>query len=217
MTAILPLDLQARFLQLILPHVEQHAWIVFRDLRCRARKADAIAECVALAWKWTHRLFQQGKDPARFRTTLASFAAKAVKCGRRLARMERPKDVLSPRAQHLHGFRVESLPISTRTAHENLFSPHGQKRLDAFEERLRDNSQTPVVDQVQFRIDFPAWLRTLTGRERRMIHAMVRNERTKDLARTFEVSPGRISQIRRDLHQDWHRFCGDDSAQPATI
>ena len=61
--------------------------------------------------------------------------------------------MLSPAAQRRHGFRVESLPVATRTAHEDLYgSAHGQQEQDAFEERLRDNTRTPVPDQAAFRI-----------------------------------------------------------------
>lgn len=38
---------------------------------------------------------------------------------------------------------------------------------------------------------------------------MLRNERTKDLSKQFQVSPGRISQMRRDSEKGWRRFCGD--------
>jgi hypothetical protein len=111
---------------------------------------------------------------------------------------------------------VEHFP-SLRSSHDHLCSsPLGQELQDAFEERLQDNTLTPVPDQVQFRIDFPAWLKTLTARERRMIRAMARNERTLDLSKRFEVSPGRISQIRRELHDRWLRFLGErDHVSPA--
>jgi hypothetical protein len=42
-----------------------------------------------------------------------------------------------------------------------------------------------------------------------MIRRMARNERTKDLAKQFKVSPGRISQMRREFKQGWARYCGD--------
>ena len=38
---------------------------------------------------------------------------------------------------------------------------------------------------------------------------MSRNERILDLSREFELSPSRISQIRREFWLDWHRFLGD--------
>jgi hypothetical protein len=77
------------------------------------------------------------------------------------------------------------------------------------EERLADNTVTPPPDQAAFRIDFGAWLKTLTPRERRIIRAMAMSERTKDLSRRFELTPGRISQMRRDFRDDWRRFVGD--------
>src|SRR5262249_56372109 len=96
-------------------------------------------------------------------SALDSCAARAVNSGRRVCGHERAKDVLSPVAQRRHGFAVEALPHATSTSHEHLYaSPHGQERLDAFEERLRDNTQTPPDEQAAFRIDFPAWRRTHT-------------------------------------------------------
>jgi hypothetical protein len=59
-------------------------------------------------------------------------------------------------------------------------------------------------------MDFPAWLRTLTPRERRLIRAMARNERSTDLSQQFEVSPGRISQMRQEFRDDWLRFHGEE-------
>jgi hypothetical protein len=200
--------LHARFLEL-LPAVERHGQIYFRHFGPR-RKADAIQEMRALAWKWFLRLHERGRDPADFLAMFVTLLARAVISGRRLAGMERAKDVMNRATQRRHGFQVEPLPASTRVSHEELYgAARGQRRLDAFEERLRDNTITPVADQVQFRIDWPAWLATLTGRERRLIRAMARNERTKDLSRQFELSPARISQLRREFHDDWHRFLGD--------
>jgi len=209
-------QLQAAFLAL-LPRIRMHGRVFFRHLKCPDKREDAIAEMVALSWRWFLRLVQQGKDPAQFPSTLATFAARAVQCGRRLARMERPRDVLSPRAQQRHGFQVESLPLSTRTSFENLYSvPRGQQRQDVFEERLRDNTVTPVPDQVSFRLDFPAWLQTRTYRDRRVIEDLMAGERTMDVADKHGLTAGRISQLRRDFMEDWQHFTGDfdDDCQP---
>jgi hypothetical protein len=204
--------LHARFLGL-LPRIEQHGRIFFRFLKCPHRQAEALAEMRALVWRWSLRLAQQGRDASAFGTALATFAARAVHSGRRLCGQEKARDVLSPRAQQRHGFAVEELPASTASAHETLHGTVlGQRQQDVFEERLRDNTVTPVPDQVCFRIDFPAWLATLTARERRIIRAMARNERTSDLSRQFEVSPSRISQLRAEFHADWERFCADPGA-----
>jgi hypothetical protein len=201
--------LQAAFLS-ILPRVELHAQIYFRGLKCPHRKADAVQETLAIAWKWFVRLAEKGKDPLTFPAVFASYAARAVKCGRRLCGQEKGKDVLSSLARQRHGFTLEQLPSSTVTSHEERFGTvNGQRKQDAFEERLRDNTLTPVPEQVAFRIDFPAWLTTLTDRERRIVREMANSERTLDISQRFEVSPARISQLRRELHDDWQKFCGE--------
>ena len=44
-----------------------------------------------------------------------------------------------------------------------------------------------------------------------MAEAMMREERTNDLSRSFGVSPGRISQLRSKLRMEWESFCGDEA------
>jgi len=193
-----------------LPRILSHGRVYFRGLKCQDRKADAIAEMVAIAWRWFLRLVRRGKRPEEFPTALATFAAKAVKCGRRLVRMEKAQDVLSPRAQQLHSFTVQSLPASTARSHESLHTcPHGQQRQDAFEERLRDNTITPIPDQVAFRLDYPAWLRTRTDRDRRVIEDLAAGERSGEVADRHGLTAGRVSQLRRDFREDYQRFVGD--------
>lgn len=195
-TPALVSQLQARFLA-ILPRIELHARIVFRHLKCPHAKADAIAEVTGLAWRSFLRLAEQGKDASAFVTTFAEFAVRAVRSGRRLAGVERVNDVLSPVAQRRRCFAVSPLPDGSSLSG------------NVFEEALQDNTQTPIPEQVAFRFDFPAWLSTRTERDRQIIDDMARNEPTGALARKFGVSPGRISQLRRQYHDDWQRFHGE--------
>src|ERR1700722_16339414 len=174
-------ELHSQFL-ITLPRIEIHGQIYFRFLSLH-QKADAIQEMRALGWQWYLRLRDRGKDPADFMKAFTTLLARAVFSGRRLVGLEKAKDEMNPFTQRRHGFLVEPLPPSFRTSHERLYAvPMGQELLDTFEERLRDNMTTPVPDQVQFRIDWPAWLATLTGRERCMIRAMAEDESTKNLA-----------------------------------
>jgi hypothetical protein len=199
-------QLHAAFLALV-PRIETHAAIVFRGVRCPNTKADLITETIALAWKWYIRLAEQGRDATEFVSTLATLATRAVKSGRRLAGKEKAKDVLSSVAQRRHGFVVERLPLSTRTAMTDLYGdPQGQEVLDAYEERLADNTVTPPPDAAAFRIDFPQWLAQWSDRDRRIIGDMMRDERTRDLADKYGVSAGRVSQWRQAYQQDWLRF-----------
>ena len=191
----------------LLPKIQTHATICFRHVRCPDKKADKIAETVALAWKWYLRLHERGKNIDEFRMVFVFLVAKAVKSGRRLTGMEKPKDVLSERAQRRHGFKVESLPTSTRASHERRCSkPHAQMEQDTFEERLRDNAVTPPPDAAAFRIDFPQWRSVRSERDRQLIDLLMLDTHTQVAARRFGVSPGRVSQKRREFHDDWLRF-----------
>jgi hypothetical protein len=201
--------LQAAFLD-ILPRIQTHAQIHFRHLRCPGKRDDAIQEVTALAWKWFVRLAEQGKDVNEFVSAVAEFAVRHVRSGRKLCGQERARDVMSPVAQRNAGFRVERLPSSFAAAHESLYGdPHGQDALDALEERLRDNTQTPVFDQVVFRCDFRDWLAGLPERTRRIVDELMAGEGTGDVAGKFGLSPGRVSQMRRELMLGWRRFGGE--------
>jgi hypothetical protein len=201
--------LHAVFLADVLPRVETHGRIYFRHVS-PDRKEDLLAEMCGLAWKWFITLVRRGKNVLAFVSALATYAARAVNSGRRVCGHERRKDVLSPVARRHHGFAIEALPQATSTSHESLYaSPHGQERLDAFEERLHDNTVTPPPDQAAFRIDFPAWRLTHSERDRRLIDTLMLGGRTKEVSRLFGLSQGRISQKRRQLMEDWRRFCGE--------
>lgn len=192
------------FLQL-LPRLQLHGRIYFRHLKCRQQQQDALAEMTALAWKWYVRLVERGKNPARFPSMLATFAARAVRSGRRLCGQEKAKDALSSLAQQRHGFSVGKLPdFSTLNS-------------NPLEEALQDNTKTPPPEAAAFRIDFPLWRRTHKRRNRQLIDRMLQGERTHTLARQFRLSPARISQLRRQFHDDWSAFCADRSEAPAAF
>ena len=181
----------------ILPRVEVHARVCFRHVRCADRRADAVAEAVAIAWAWYRRLAHRGKDARQFPSALASLAARHVRSGRRLCGQERAQDVLSPLAQARRSFGVRPLPD---------FSTLNGNPLD---EALHENTRSPVPEQVCFRIDFPCWLTSLSDRDQRVVEDLMLGERTLDVARKHGLSPGRVSQLRREFMLAWLAFCGE--------
>jgi hypothetical protein len=194
----------------ILPRIETHARIRFRYLRCPGRRDDAIAEVIAVCWKWFLRLDEQDKDIDGFVTAFADYAVRHVRSGRRLCGQVKSRDVCSPTAQRQHAFGVESLDCSTRRDFGALYAdPRGQDYQDAYEDRLKDNTTTPVPEQVMFRIEFPRWLSRLGRRKREIAEDMTLELGTFQLADKHKVSPGRISQLRREFHTDWQLFCGE--------
>ena len=147
------------------------------------------------------RLEDRGKDATQFVSAIATFAAKRVKCGRRLAASEKAKDVMNPMTQQRHGFAIEKLS-STMSG-------------DPMADALTDNTVTPPPDAAAFRVDFPRWLRSLPDRDRRLAEELMVGERTLDTARRFGMSEGRVSQVRRELCDDWAQFHGEAVAAVA--
>jgi hypothetical protein len=189
--------LQATFLTSVLPKVLSHGRVYFRHLKSAERQEEYIAEMVALAWKWHLRLAERGKDAAQFPTAIATFAARAVRSGRRLTGMDRAKDVLSPLARQRQGFAVGKLPDCSTLDGSPL------------DEALHDNTRTPPDEQCAFRIDFPAWRATHAERDRRVLDDLMLGERTLDVAGKYGLSPGRVSQLRREFLLGWRRYVSE--------
>jgi hypothetical protein len=187
--------LQATFLTSILPRVVAHSRVSFRHIKCRHQREELLAEMTGLCWRWFLRLAERGKDASRFPTALATFAARAVRCGRRLAGMERAKNVLSPLAQQRQGFAVCKLPDCSTLDGSPL------------DEALHDNTQSPVVEQVCFRLDFPSWRASRAERDRHILDELMLGERTLDVAARHGITAARVSQLRREFHDDWVLFC----------
>ena len=64
------------------------------------------------------------------------------------------------------------------------------------------HNATPA-EVVRVRLDFAAWLKTLSKRDRKLALDLARGERTGDVARRYSLSDGRISQLRQELHLSW--------------
>jgi hypothetical protein len=182
-----------------LPRFEAHARFAFRRLGCPHARADRVAETVALAWRHFAALARRGKKPEEFVTTLALRCSQAVKAGRRLAGCETGQDVLSPVARVRHGLRVTRLPDHDRESDRHPLTGE-------LAEALADNTRSAVPEQAAFRLDFPRWRSSLQRRDRRVLDALAGGERTADAARRFKLSPGRISQLRREYEEGWEQF-----------
>src|SRR5262249_47920652 len=97
-----------------------------------------------------------------------------------------------------HHFVVERLPD---------FSTLGGNPL---EEALVDNTQTPPPEQVAFRLDFPAWLKTRSDRDRRLAEDLMTGERTLHVSTKFGLSPARQRDAPRHSPEAGGRLCGGD-------
>ncbi len=81
---------------------------------------------------------------------------------------------------------------------------------DAWCEILIEDRTAGPFDIARTRIDFEAWLHRLPRRNRRIAKALAVGNKTTDVAQRFDVSAGRISQLRRELAESWREFVGDE-------
>jgi hypothetical protein len=178
----------------MIPVIVRHLRVVFRHLRPDA-KEEAVAEGLANACVSYQRLVKQGRAHLGFPTVLARFAAAQVLDGRQVGNGQNTRDVLSSRAQKKKRFQVEHL--------DHFDEEEGQ-----WMEAVVADPHTPVFEQVRFRLDFPAWLARLSRRNRRIAQSLCLGNSTGAVAKRFRISPGRVSQLRRQFYDSWQGFCG---------
>ena len=201
----------------LLPRILTQARITFRGVACPGLRADHVAETMALAWKQLLRLHQRGKDVMQFPTRFILWVARGVRQGRRLCGHQKAKDVLSAAAQLRHRFTVETLPEGKRRCGAVLGGPgDGQSHLDAYKERLRDNTVTPPPEAAAFRIDFPSFVGDLSDRDRRLALFLSLGYTAKQAAAEFRLSQARVTQLRQRWYREWHAGQGDELASVET-
>ncbi|MCY2989043.1 MAG: hypothetical protein NTY19_14405 [Planctomycetota bacterium] len=90
------------------------------------------------------------------------------------------------------------------------------ERLDLYDEQKGEWREVLVEDHhagpaetAAARIDIGEWFDSLPRRKRRIAQTLATGETTKRTARQFRVSPGRISQMRRELQDAWRDFQGE--------
>ena len=184
----------ARFLA-ILPTITRQARIAFCGLDPEKRE-DAMAEVTASTFTSYARLVELDKEELAFPTPLVQYAIRHYHDGRRIGSRQCNGDVYARRAQRRGNYRLK-----------HIGTPQGGS--ESWRERITENFRTPIPDQVQFRIDFPAWLSTLKSRDRRITLTLAEGERTSAVAKRFGVSASRVSQLRSELCHAWHAFIGE--------
>jgi hypothetical protein len=192
----------ADFLDLI-PTIEKHARIAFR-YRNATEREEATAEAVAVAFKAFVALKASGKDPARdFPSQMASFAVLQVKGGRQVGTKCSSTDVLSRKAQLKRGFHVGSICPRQNYRDDVRLDDNGRCWLGDLNCCLQDNFQTPIPEQVAFRIDFFDFICGLNARDRELACFLGQGHSAREAAAKFKVSRGRISQLRKRWRRDW--------------
>jgi hypothetical protein len=107
-------------------------------------------------------------------------------------------DISSVHCQRQRGFRVRSL---------DRREPSG-----TWKEVLVEDHRAGPAEVAASRIDIEDWLDELPRLKRGIAETLATGETTSVTARQFNVTPGRVSQIRRELEVDWADFQGEPLA-----
>lgn len=183
-----------RFLELM-PTIERQASYAFRHLDVET-KMEAMADVVANTWVAFYRLAEKGKASLAYPTTLVRYAVAQFYAGRRVGTPTNTLDVTSPASKKKHGHLVESITPADE---------------DSWKSLVVEDRRSGPADVAATRIDFGNWLATLPCQRRRMVSQMCEGHTTSELAETYAVSRSRISQIRKELEDNWDQFIGDDA------
>ncbi len=174
---------QTAFVEL-LPEIEKRLRRAFRHLDAEARE-DAIEEGVIHSLLAFVRLHEQGRAHSASASTLAWYAGKHIRSGRTAVGRLNRREPLSRYAQIGKGITVQN---------------------DGWIDTLIDDKRAPVADQVAMRLDAREWLATLSRRTKRIAKDLAVGSSTSEVARKHGLSGGRISQLRRKLHESWLEF-----------
>ena len=184
----------AKFIDM-LPSISRYARFAFRSLKAEAQE-EAVQEVIAKAFVAFVRLVELGKTDLAYPTVLARFGVAQFKSGRRVGMKLNCKDVLSAHAQMQNGITVDRL--------DRFDQEENEWREVIVEDRRAGPAETAAA-----RIDIAAWLKTLTSNQRKIAKTLAVGETTKGAARKFRITPGRVSQTRRELKMAWDEFVSE--------
>jgi hypothetical protein len=193
------LDRDAKFLAM-LPRIRRQAAYYLR-LVPRKDRADAVEEVVASAFVNYVRLIERGKANLAYAGPLARYAACQYLSGRRVGSRMNGHDVSSAYCQRREGILVEQL--------DRYDDPTSE-----WEQLVVEDKHSTPAEVAATRIDFSAWLESLPVWTRHVAETLATGEATSHVARMFDCSASRISQLRRELYDAWLAFTGE--VVPAT-
>lgn len=181
----------------LLPQIRENLRFGFRKLP-RSERPEALAEAVANTAVAYARLHARGKLDVAFASSLADYAIKHYFAGRRVGAQLNVNDVSSPYAQRKRGFVLKSLDQRAAS---------GEWR-----ETLVEDKNCGPAEIAAVRLDVEAWFAGMTRLKRGIAETLAAGESTSATATRFDVTPGRVSQVRKELAESWADFQGESLA-----
>ena len=189
--------LHAKFVEL-LPSIQKQASVAFRGEPPELRQ-ELIAEVVANCWVAFVGLIKRGLEDVIYAGPLAQFAIRQVRSGRKVGVRANVNDITSRHCQVRKAVRIKRLD-------------HYDREEEAWREVLVEGKHAGPAEVASIKLDFEAWLDILRPRQRRIAKLLASGESTRDTAKRFKISSGRISQVRGELRESWKAFQGEPVA-----
>ena len=179
----------------MLPAIRAQAKLAFRHQDPEAQE-EFVAEVVANAFCAYQRLVERGKVDVALPTPLAWYAIRQVRAGRRVGTKLNTGDVLSPANHHVVVRHFDQC----------------DQQDGVWRDALVEDRHAGPADTACARIDLAQWFRSLPRRRRQIAKVLAAGETTKATAKKFNVTAGRVSQMRRELEAAWQQFQGEPVA-----
>ena len=147
------------------------------------KREEAVSNTVALAWKFFFRLFEEGRATQRILKNVLWYAIQQTKVGRTAQGTQ---------------FRKCKCALSYRRFGSLKFEWADLNGL------ISDN--TPVPEQVIFRVDVKRFFSTLKPHQQSLAYDLAIGNTTTEVARKHGVTPGAVSQYRRRFKSLYDKF-----------
>lgn len=147
------------------------------------KREEAVTNTLGLAWKFFYLLFEEDRATKRMLYTVVAYSIKQTKTGRKV--------------QGNDG-RIAKCAIDYRGRGRLTFEWTDLNGL------ISDN--TPIMDQVSFRLDVPRFLATLKPRQQALAYDLAVGNTTSEVARKHGVTPAAVSQFRSRFKRRYDEF-----------
>jgi len=165
-----------------IPEFERMVRSQFRDHGQEARE-ELVQNALALAWKYFHRLVQQGRGSEQIMRSVLWYAVKQTRCGRSVSGCPKAKDAMDQRAKRVVFEHCELGDFVSKT--------------------------TPPDQAASFRLDIPEFIATLTERQQKMADGLMAGGTTAEVAKQIGVTASSVSQFRRRFKDLYDGYFGE--------
>lgn len=184
----------------MMPAIRTHAKIAFRHLRAEARQ-EAVEEVICNSCAAFARLVELGKSDCAYPSVLAHYGVAQVRAGRRVGCRLNINDLASDYCQRRKNVTIDRL--DTYNVDE-----------DSWQEIVVEDRRAGPAETAATRIDVDVWFRRMRPRDRRIAKALAFGVRTRDVAKRFGISAGRVSQMRQEFYRNWEDFQSENDPNP---